>query len=173
MHNATASKRGKDEREKESRDTEKPALSCHINSCQVLFIYINDLMMILWYLILLPPTRDTLKILSICFFYYLFDCKNYWEKIALCQSQKQFCDLSKKKNLLLVSTWFKFTWTNKLFHTIETSNKLGRELCPSWDLLKTPLDLAGACFSCLREKPSHWSNYLLNSYLKPWAASWD
>lgn len=33
-------------------------------------------MMIVWYLKLLPPTRDALKLLSKCLFYYLFDCKN-------------------------------------------------------------------------------------------------
>lgn len=108
-------------------------------------------------------------------FYYLFDCKkcrDHWESNSFFAShqKKQLCDLfrlkkrqkikEEKKPLLLMSTWFKFTGTNKLFYTMETSNRQGWELWPAWDLFKTPLDLAGAYFFYLRDNTWHWSNYL-------------
>lgn len=34
---------------------------------------------------------------------------------------------------------------------METSNKLGQELWPAWDLSKSPLDLAGISFFYLRD----------------------
>lgn len=55
----------KEKRERKQRCRETSAISCHTKGCQVLFIYIDDLMMIVWYLKLLPPTRDALKLLSI------------------------------------------------------------------------------------------------------------
>lgn len=73
-YNQQKKKRRKRERMQRYRETS--AVSCHIKCCQVLFIYIDDLMMILWYLKLLPPTGDALKLLSICLFYNLFDCNN-------------------------------------------------------------------------------------------------
>lgn len=162
---------GEKKRDRKQRCRETSAISFHTKGCQVLFSYIDDLMMIVWYFKLLPPTRDTLKLLSICLFYYLFDCKNtelIGKSLLPVTKENQLCNLSRSKGkkkeptkpLVLVSTWFKFTCTNKLFHTMETSNKLGWELWPAWDLFKTPLDLAGACFFYLRENPPHWSNYL-------------
>lgn len=84
--------KGKKKRQRKQRCRETSAISCHTKGCQVLFIYIDDLMMIVWYLKLLPPTRDALKLLSICLFCYLFDCKNaeiIGKKIACCQSPKK------------------------------------------------------------------------------------
>lgn len=65
------------------------------------------------------------------------------------------------KIIFLVPTWFKFSCRNKLFHTVEKSNKLGRELRPAWDLEETPLDLAGDRFLHFMECLLCWSNYLL------------
>lgn len=61
---------------------------------------------------------------------------------------------------------------------MEASNKLGQELWPAWDLLKTPLDLAGICFFYLRDNlpatpPPPGLITFLNSYLEPQTASWD
>lgn len=60
---------------------------------------------------------------------------------------------------------------------METSNKLGQELWPAWDLSKTPLDLAGICFFYLRDNlsvtPRPGLITFSNSYLEPQAASWD
>jgi len=43
---ATTSERGKEERERKQRCRETSAISCHTKGCQVLLIYIDDLMMI-------------------------------------------------------------------------------------------------------------------------------